>query len=143
MGDFATTTIYDSDSFDRTKSSSLHSSEAVGARSTDVEILAKFNVRANATTPVDILGTRLLEAVYLNPFNPEATFRFAVNAQQKVRAHLVDVLGRVVATLFEGNVPAGEMQTIRIDGAGSPSGIYVVRLVGKTFNDAHRVTLMK
>ena len=133
----------DSDSFDWTKSFLRHSSEVVVSWSTDTEILAQLDGRAYATAPVDIPGTHVLQAVYPNPFNPEATFRFAVNTRQTVRAYLIDVLGRVVATLFEGSVAGGEMQTIRIDGAGSPSGIYVVRLVGKTFNDARSVTLMK
>ena len=95
------------------------------------------------SAPVDIPGTHVLEAAYPNPFNPEATFRFGVNAQQHVRADLVDVSGRVVATLFEGNVPAGELRTVRIDGAGLPSGTYAVRLTGETFSDALTVTLLK
>ncbi|MCH7977053.1 MAG: T9SS type A sorting domain-containing protein [Bacteroidetes bacterium] len=98
---------------------------------------------SSANVAGDIPGTHLIEAVYPNPFNPEATFRFAVNTQQNVRADLVDVSGRVVATLFEGNVAVGETQTVRIDGAGLPSGIYVVRLTGKTFSDALTVTLLK
>ncbi|MCH8031468.1 MAG: FG-GAP repeat protein [Bacteroidetes bacterium] len=97
----------------------------------------------NESAPADTPGTHVLEAAYPNPFNPEATFRFAVNTQQHVRADLVDVSGRVVATLFEGNVAVGETQTVRIDGAGLPSGIYVVRLTGKTFSDALTVTLLK
>ena len=93
--------------------------------------------------PADTPGTHVLEAAYPNPFDPEATFRFAVNAQQNVRADLVDVLGRVVATLFDGDVVAGQVQTVRIDGAGLPSGTYAVRLSGETFSDALTVTLLK
>ncbi len=85
----------------------------------------------------------VLEAVYPNPFNPEATFRFAVNERQDIRADLVDVRGRVVATLFEGEVPVGEMQTVRIDGAGLPSGTYLIRVVGEAFSDARSVTLLE
>ncbi|MCH7976986.1 MAG: T9SS type A sorting domain-containing protein, partial [Bacteroidetes bacterium] len=93
--------------------------------------------------PADRPGTHVLEAAYPNPFNPEATFRFAAYEQQSVRAVLVDVMGRVVATLFEGDVAAGQMQTVRIDGAGLPSGTYAVRLTGETFSDALTVTLLK
>ena len=92
---------------------------------------------------VGVPGTHVLEAAYPNPFNPEATFRFGVNTQQNVRAELVDVLGRVVNTLFEGNVAADEMQTVRIDGSGLPSGTYMIRIVGETFVDAQSVTLLK
>ena len=97
----------------------------------------------NESAPADTPGTHLLEAAYPNPFNPEATFRFAAYERQRVRADLVDVLGRVVATLFEGEVPAGQVQTVRIDGAGLPSGTYAVRLTGETFSDALTVTLLK
>ncbi|MCH7975043.1 MAG: FG-GAP repeat protein [Bacteroidetes bacterium] len=97
----------------------------------------------NESAPADTPGTHLLEAAYPNPFNPEATFRFAAYEQQRVRAVLVDVLGRVVATLFEGEVAAGQVQTVRIDGAGLPSGTYAVRLTGETFSDALTVTLLK
>ena len=93
--------------------------------------------------PADTPSTHVLEAAYPNPFNPEATFRFAAYEQQHVRAVLVDVLGRIVATLFEGEVPAGQMQTVRIDGAGLPSGTYAVRLTGEAFSDALTVTLLK
>ena len=93
--------------------------------------------------PADGPGTHLLEAAYPNPFNPEATFRFAAYEQQSVRADLIDVLGRVVARLFEGEVPAGQVQTVRIDGAGLPSGTYAIRLTGETFSDALTVTLLK
>ncbi len=92
---------------------------------------------------VGVPGTHVLEAAYPNPFNPEATFRFGVNTQQNVRAELVDVLGRVVGTLFNGNVAADEMQTVRIDGSGLPSGMYMIRIVGETFADAQSVTLLK
>ncbi len=92
---------------------------------------------------VGVPGTHVLESVYPNPFNPEATFRFGVNAQQNVRAELVDALGRVVSTLFEGSVSADAMQTVRIDGSGLPSGVYMIRLVGETFADAQSITLLK
>ena len=102
-----------------------------------------FEYSQEIEVSVGVPGTHVLEAAYPNPFNPEATFRFGVNAQQNVRAELVDVLGRVVNTLFEGNVAADEMQTVRIDGSGLPSGTYMIRIVGETFADAQSVTLLK
>ena len=95
------------------------------------------------SAPADRPGTHLLEAAYPNTFNPEASFRFAAFERQRVRAVLVDVLGRIVATLFDGEVPTGAMQTVLIDGAGLPSGTYAVRLTGETFSDALTVTLLK
>jgi len=102
-----------------------------------------FEYSQEIEVAVGVPGTHVLEAAYPNPFNPEATFRFGVNTQQNVRAELVDVLGRVVGTLFEGNVAANEMQTVRIDGSSMPSGTYMIRIVGETFADAQSVTLLK
>ena len=92
---------------------------------------------------VDVPGTHVVEAAYPNPFNPEATFNFAVNADQFVQAELVDMLGRVVANLYSGNVTAGETQTVRVDGSSLPSGMYLIRVFGETFSDVSQVTLLK
>ena len=53
------------------------------------------------------------------------------------------MLGRRVKTLYEGAPSAGQMHTVRIDGRGLPSGLYLVRLVGETFVEAQAVTLLK
>lgn len=108
-----------------------------------VDFDGAFEYSEEIEVAVGVPGTYVLESAYPNPFNPEATFRFGVNAQQNVRAELVDVLGRVVSTLFEGNVAADDMQTVRIDGSGLPSGAYLIRVVGETFADAQPVTLLK
>ena len=42
-----------------------------------------------------------------------------------------------------GNVETDATQTVRIDGADLPSGMYMVRLTGETFSDTHQVTLLK
>ncbi len=108
-----------------------------------IDFDGRFEYSQEIEVSVGVPGTHVLEAAYPNPFNPEATFRFGVNTQQNVRAELVDVLGRVVSNLFEGNVAADEMQTVRIDGSSLPSGTYMIRIVGETFADAQSVTLLK
>ncbi len=86
----------------------------------------------------------LVEPVYPNPFNPQAQFRFAVKRSQQVRVDLYDMLGRRVKVLYEGEPSGGQMHTVRIDGRGLPSGLYVVRFVGgETFVEAQTVTLLK
>ena len=85
----------------------------------------------------------LIDPVYPNPFNPEATLRFGVRQGEQVTVSLFDVLGRRVRVLYAGSVEAGVMQEVRIDGSGLPSGLYVVRVVGERFVETQTVSLVK
>ena len=102
---------------------------------------ATYSAEVEAT--VELAETFVLEQAYPNPFNPQATVRFAVREQQKVRVELYDMLGRRVQVLYNGTTPANRMQSVQIDGSRMASGTYVVRLVGRSFSRAHTVTLVK
>ena len=102
-----------------------------------------FEYHPEVEVVVEMVERFLVEAAYPNPFNPEAHFRFAVRQAQQVRVELYDMLGRRVKVLYVGEAPAGQLQVVRIDGSDLPSGLYVVRVVGKTFVKAQMVTLIK
>lgn len=87
--------------------------------------------------------THYLSNAYPNPFNPQANITLEVAEQQIVRIAVFDALGHEVATLFSGTLSAGPAHAFTIDGAGLPSGIYVVRVTGELFTVTRRVTLMK
>ncbi|MDX1407439.1 MAG: T9SS type A sorting domain-containing protein [Saprospiraceae bacterium] len=93
--------------------------------------------------PDGVPGTHNLSTVYPNPFNPQARFTLEVAEQQDVRIAVYDVLGREVATLYSGTLTAGPAHEFTIDGAGLPSGSYVIRAFGEHFSDTRSVTLMK
>ncbi len=93
--------------------------------------------------PVGSPSTHVLEAAHPNPFTVESAFQFSVAEPQFVHVDLVSSLGRVVSTLFAGNVAADETRTVSIDSAGLPSGTYVIRLVGETFSDGLMVTVLR
>ena len=107
----------------------------------DHDGLASYSAEIEAA--VELAERFVLEPAYPNPFNPQATVRFALRESEEVRVALYDLLGRRVALLFEGRPVAGEMQAVMIDGAGLPSGTYVVRLTGHSFSQTQAVTLMK
>ena len=67
-----------------------------------------------------------------NPFNPATEIKFELPASQTVRLEVVDINGKVVRTLVNGDLDAG-VHSVRWDGkdtSGSdmPSGIYFYRL---------------
>ncbi|MEP0546240.1 MAG: PA domain-containing protein [Rhodothermales bacterium] len=81
-------------------------------------------VAVEETTPE---GTFVLESAYPNPVASRATIGFELPTAQDVRLTVYDVLGREVATLVDGVRQAGA-QSVELDVASLPSGVYVYRL---------------
>ena len=67
-----------------------------------------------------------------NPFNPTTQLRFSLAAAGRAAVDVIDLQGRVVRTLFVGDLPAGESSLVwdgRDDaGRAVASGAYVARL---------------
>lgn len=84
-----------------------------------------------------------LTAARPNPFSSQTQLAVAVEAAQDVRVEVYDLLGRRVASLFEGSLAAGEEREITFDGAGLPAGTYVIRAAGATFAETQRVSLVR
>lgn len=82
-------------------------------------------------------------APYPNPFNPETTISFGTARDQQVRVEVVDMLGRRVATAFDGPAQASTRYDVRISGANLSSGRYLVRVVGESFSRTHSIYLVK
>lgn len=78
-----------------------------------------------------------------NPARGAATFELAVREQQHVTVLAYDVLGRRIATLYDGAMPANRTERIRLDGRHLPSGLYFLRAVGEGFAVTRRVTLVR
>ena len=85
----------------------------------------------------------VLMPAYPNPFNPEATVRFAVRDSAPVTLTLHDALGRQVSTLYSGTPQANQTVSVQIHGRNLPSGLYLVRLSGQGFMASQPVTLLK
>ena len=69
----------------------------------------------------------LFLAAYPNPFRGRATFRYALPASGRVTMTVYDMLGREVATLIDGVLPAGT-HTVHFEAPHLASGVYVYRL---------------
>lgn len=75
----------------------------------------------------DLPAATRLEQNYPNPFNPSTEIRWMLDAGRQTRLAVYDVLGREVAVLADGVMPAGEHR-VTFDARGLSSGIYLYRL---------------
>jgi len=78
-----------------------------------------------------------LEAIYPNPFNSQSVVNFSLPIAGTASLKLFDVAGRQAATLFNGQVPAGNRSVVlNANAIGLQSGVYYVRLEadGRTLN---------
>ncbi|MCH7975835.1 MAG: T9SS type A sorting domain-containing protein [Bacteroidetes bacterium] len=102
-----------------------------------------FANTATAQEPGETLpASYTLSPVYPNPFNPQARFTLEMAEAQSVRISVFDLLGREIRVLHDGSLSAGSTGFV-IDGAGLPSGLYVVRAAGDTFTTSRRMTLLR
>jgi hypothetical protein len=77
---------------------------------------------ASASAPAD-----LRFAVAPNPAVDGVTLAFTLPARERVRLRVVDVAGRVVASLADGPLAPGAHR-VRWDARGVPAGVYVAAL---------------
>jgi endo-1,4-beta-xylanase len=79
---------------------------------------------------------------YPNPFNPTTIFEFQVASPEFVSLKVLDVLGREVATLVNGNRQPGTY-TVRWDATAYPSGVYFYRLQAGSVVETKKMVLAK
>ncbi len=84
---------------------------------------------------------RLLQN-YPNPFNPSTAIRFTLPKRESVSLKVYDVLGRKVATLLNGQLPAGDHR-VKFDGQNLPSGVYFYRLRAGNFVKTRKMLLLR
>ena len=84
-----------------------------------------------------------LSAAYPNPFNSGTAFTLTLARPQHVTVAVFDLLGRRVARLHEGLLPAGEAHGFVFEAGSLPSGVYVYQVTGEHFRAGRRVVLMR
>jgi hypothetical protein len=83
-----------------------------------------------------------LEQNYPNPFNPSTRIQFGLPRRARISLKVYDMLGRVVATLVEGEKAAGNY-SVQFDGGRFPSGTYLYRLITPERSITRTMILMK
>ncbi len=80
---------------------------------------------------------------YPNPFNPSTTIDFSVPEDGHAVLKIVDLLGRDVATLFDGEAKSGYYQRVIFDATKMASGVYFSRLEFGGKQQLKKMLLMK
>jgi len=108
-----------------------------------VDASGQFAFSSAVEIDVELPSAFALGTPYPNPFVTQANFTLAIQQAQPVSVALYDVLGRQVAQIYQGIIPANEQQHFTIDGAGLASGLYMLRVTGDRFSTSRQVTFIK
>ena len=83
-----------------------------------------------------------LKAAYPNPFNPSTVIPYELSNATDVSIEIFDMLGRRVGILVDEFKPAG-FHTVRFDGSGLSSGVYMIRMNAAGIQQTRSVSLIK
>ncbi len=110
-------------------------------------------VRVNRASVVTATGdvpkshAFMLEQNVPNPFNPVTRIGFSVPERAPVSLRIYDVHGRLIATLADGNVPAGRHSLLwdgrNASGEQVASGLYFYRLAAGDHTQSRKMLLLK
>jgi uncharacterized protein (DUF1501 family) len=79
---------------------------------------------------------------YPNPFNPTTNISFTLPAAGDIRLQVFDINGRLVSTLADGTMSAGN-HTVKFNANGYSSGVYLYRLDTPAGSLTKKMTLIK
>jgi Secretion system C-terminal sorting domain len=79
---------------------------------------------------------------YPNPFNPTTTIKYSIPKEGKVTLKVYDAIGNEVATLVNGNKPAG-VYNVAFNAANLSSGVYFYRLTAGSYSSIKKLVLLK
>ena len=113
------------------------------APSTVIPVSLTVGAVADEAGPLAFEGTHLLGTVTPNPSRGTARVDLAVATAQTVRVELYDALGRRVGVTFDGPLSARTPAAITVGQEGLAAGTYVLRVVGETFQDTRRITVVR
>jgi hypothetical protein len=115
-------------------------------RISDVDMTGRETIHeqiVSATPSAAVIPTEFaLHAPYPNPFNPVTMIRYDVKETGLVSLKVFDLLGREVAMLVHGTIPAGSY-SINWDAGALPSGVYLCRMEARDFTQTRKVVLLK
>jgi hypothetical protein len=90
----------------------------------------------------DVPKAFVLQQNYPNPFNPSTTIRFSVPRPSRVSLKIYDVKGRLVETLVNRDMPAGDHEAVWNAGRRA-SGVYFSRFEAPGYTQTRKLVLLK
>lgn len=99
-----------------------------------------FNL--NSDVIIGIPETFSLSQNYPNPSNPSSNIDFQLPFDTKVTLKVYDLAGREVVQLINGDLKEG-YHSIRFDGSGLASGIYMYKITAGSFTAVKKLVLIK
>ena len=90
----------------------------------------------------EIPKTYSLSQNYPNPFNPTTNIKFSIPKNSVVKLTIYDLTGRVVETLVDGQLNAGNY-AYDFDASNIASGVYFYKLQSDNFTDVKKMMLIK
>ncbi len=102
-------------------------------------VINSNNVNENENT---IPKQFVLGQNYPNPFNPVTRIKYSVPKTGYITIKVYDLMGREVATVFEGIQQAGNFTAV-LDGNNLTSGVYFYRMETNGFVETKKLVLMK
>ncbi len=100
------------------------------------------NIEETELIPMDISANN-----YPNPFNPETTIYFNLNAESKVALDIYNVKGQKINNLVDSFKPSGNHKTVwdgrDYNGKEVTSGVYYYRITTETDNLTGKMLLLK
>lgn len=109
--------------------------------------VAISNLKVSIANPVsvedgEVVRSFNLEQNYPNPFNPSTVVGFQLSVAGQATLKVYDLLGREVAVLVNGVLPAGS-HSATFDATNLTSGVYVYKLEAGGRSMTKRMTLIK
>ena len=96
---------------------------------------------------VPVVNDYSLSDAYPNPFNPTTEISFAIMESGNINLSIYDMTGRLVNTLFDGNISKGYHRAswdgLDANGQAVSSGMYIYSLNGEGVSITKKMMLMK
>ena len=89
------------------------------------------------TIPEDVCIT-----IYPNPFNAQTSIHFSLSKPSPVEVKIYDITGRLVQSLFTGNLNGGN-HSLAWNAGNFPSGLYFASLKTSEFEEIKKLVLIK
>ena len=105
------------------------------------------NPESQSETDTGTSGKSLSIRAYPNPFNPETTIEYNLNASTQVSIKIFNIQGKQIRSLIDTYRQAGtynlKWNGLNDNGTQVPSGVYFIRITAGNETLNHRIVMMK